>query len=233
MDNIISKISEKINKGEEVSPFLFTGKNLEIVNQKVNDFAISLLKKFEIPNAYLYILKDNQENIKVKEVKDFISYSNSKPPYKFQIFLIENISRLTIWASNSMLKFFEEPWTKNIIFTTNYWENNVLDTILSRVQIINLNINLEKRENQFFQSLIKSYLNNESNELISYFIKNKLEKEELKKENLDFLDNLIIYAKNNLTLIKYLEELNDDINWIKQNNLNAKYIVDKWILKIK
>lgn len=233
MDNVISKISEKINKGEEVSPFLFIGKNLEIVNQKVNDFAISLLKKFEIPNAYLYILKDNQENIKVKEVKDFISYSNSKPPYKFQIFLIENISRLTIWASNSMLKFFEEPWTKNIIFTTNYWENNVLDTILSRVQIINLNINLEKRENLFFQSLIKSYLNNESNELISYFIKSKLEKEELKKENIEFLDNLIIYAKNNLTLIKYLEELNDDINWIKQNNLNAKYIVDKWILKIK
>ena len=60
-----------------------------------------------------------------------------------------------------------------------------------------------------------------------------MEKEDLKKENLEFLENLIIYAKNNLTLIKYLEELNDDINWIKQNNLNAKYIVDKWILKIK
>lgn len=233
MNNIISKISEKINKGEWVSPFLFTGKNIELVNIKTYEIALELLKKFEIPNAYLYTFKDNFEKIKIKEIKNFIEFSNSKPPYKFQIFFIENISRLTIWASNSLLKFFEEPWKENIIFTTNAWENNILDTILSRVQIIDLNINWIKKENQFFLSLINSYLNNESNELISYFLKSKLEKEDLKKENLEFLENLIIYAKNNLKLIKYLEELNEDINWIKQNNLNAKYIVDKWILKIK
>ncbi len=141
MDNIISKISEKINKGEWVSPFLFTGKNIELVNIKTYEIALELLKKYEIPNAYLYIFKDNFEKIKIKEIKNFIEFSNSKPPYKFQIFFIENISRLTIWASNSLLKFFEEPWKENIIFTTNAWENNILETILSRVQIINLNIN--------------------------------------------------------------------------------------------
>jgi len=77
--------------------------------------------------------------------------------------------------------------------------------------------------------LIKSYLKEESNELIAYFFKSKLEKQEY----IDFLENLIIYSKNNLTFINYLEEINEDINSIKQNNLNAKYIVDKWILKIK
>jgi DNA polymerase III delta prime subunit len=109
MDNIISKIKEKLNKGEEVSPFLFTGKNLEIVNEKVITLAKKLLKEFDIPNVYLYIFNDNSETIKVKEIKEFISYSNSKPPYKFQIFFIENISRLNIASSNSLLKFFEEP----------------------------------------------------------------------------------------------------------------------------
>lgn len=229
MDNIISKISEQIKKGGEVSPFLFIGKNLDLLNGKVEEIAISLLKEYEIPNVYLYILKDDQEKIKIKEIKKFVEYSNTKSPFKFQIFFIENISRLTPTSSNSLLKFFEEPWIWNIIFTTNSWENNILETIISRVQIIDLNISQIKKENSFYLSLLKSYLNEESNELIAYFFKNKLEKQEY----IDFLESLIIYSKNNLSFINYLEEINEDINSIKQNNLNAKYIVDKWILKIK
>jgi hypothetical protein len=37
-----------------------------------------------------------------------------------------------------MLKFFEEPDITNIIFLTNASESGILDTILSRVQIIEL-----------------------------------------------------------------------------------------------
>jgi exoribonuclease R len=88
--------------------------------------------------------------------------------------------------------------------------------------------NLNK-ENSFFQSLIKSYLGNESDELISYFFKNKLEKEEY----LNFLENLIIYGKKNFSFVEFLEELDEDINLIKQNNLNARFITDKWIIKLK
>ncbi|MDD3144899.1 MAG: hypothetical protein PHV23_02190 [Candidatus Gracilibacteria bacterium] len=229
MDNTVSKISEKIKKGGEVSPFLFIGKNLDLLNEKVENIAISLLNEFEIPNVYLYILKDDGEKIKIKEIKSFVEYSNSKSPFKFQIFFIENISRLTPTSSNSLLKFFEEPGVGNIIFTTNSGENNILETIISRVQIIDLNISQIKKENAFYLSLIKNYLKEESNEIIAYFFKSKLEKQEY----IDFLENLIIYSKNNLTFINYLEEINEDINSIKQNNLNAKYIVDKWILKIK
>jgi len=59
MDNIVSKISEKIKKGGEVSPFLFIRKNLDLLNEKIENIEISLLKEFEIPNVYLYILKDD------------------------------------------------------------------------------------------------------------------------------------------------------------------------------
>ncbi|MDR3150388.1 MAG: hypothetical protein LBU14_01910 [Candidatus Peribacteria bacterium] len=109
MNNIISNIVNKVNIGEEISPFLFIGKNLEIINSKVEDMAKLLLKEYDIPNAYLYTLEDDGENLKVKDVKDFVEFSNSKSPYKFQIFFIENISRLTLASSNSLLKFFEEP----------------------------------------------------------------------------------------------------------------------------
>ena len=38
-DNTISKISEKIKKGGEVSPFLFMGKNIDLLNEKVENIA--------------------------------------------------------------------------------------------------------------------------------------------------------------------------------------------------
>ena len=229
MKALISKINEKIKLGEEISPFLFLWKNLEITNSIVEETARLLLKENWIPNIYLHILRDDLESIKIKDIKDFISHWNSTVPYNFQIFFIENISRLTLAASNSLLKFFEEPWKQNIVFLSNTSESNILDTILSRVQIVELWWNSISRLSEYYQWMIKWYLSWESDELVSYFYRNKLEK----NEYLDFLENLLIYARNNMSFIEFLEEIDEDINLIKQNNLNARYITDKWLLKIK
>ncbi|MDR1987205.1 MAG: hypothetical protein LBQ24_00030 [Candidatus Peribacteria bacterium] len=58
MSNIFVQITKKIESGEEISPLLFVGKNLEIVNSEVENLAKSLLKKFDIPTAYFYVLMD-------------------------------------------------------------------------------------------------------------------------------------------------------------------------------
>jgi len=71
-------------------------------------------------------------------------------------------------------------------------------------------------------------LKNKDSELLSYFFKTKLEK----GDYLDFLENLIIYSKKNLVFTDYLDEILEDITVVKTNNVNAKFIVDKWILKI-
>jgi hypothetical protein len=71
-------------------------------------------------------------------------------------------------------------------------------------------------------------LKNKDSELLSYFFKTKLEK----GDYLDFLENLIIYSKKNLVFNDYLDEILEDITVVKTNNVNAKFIVDKWILKI-
>jgi hypothetical protein len=49
---------------------------------------------------------------------------------------------------------------------------------------------------------------------------------------LAFLENLVKYARQNFCFIEFLNELENDINWIKQNNLNARFIVDKWLIKL-
>lgn len=226
--NIKENIINQINKGDKKSPFLFLSNNSELLNSDIRNLWLDLLKHFEIPSSYMYKLEDNWKNIKIKEVKEFIEFSNSKSPYKFQIFLIENISRFTISAWNSLLKFFEEPDVTNLILLTNSSESWILDTILSRVQTINLWWNKSISKDEFLTSMINSYICDKNPEILSYYFRNKLEKQDY----LNFLENLILYSKENLAFIDYLSEIDEDINAIKQNNVNAKYVIDKWLLKI-
>lgn len=227
--NIVFDIIKKIEKGEEISPFLFLWNNKELLNTEVKSIGLDLLKELDIPSNYLYFLEDDWTNIKTAEIKLFLTPSNLTPPYKIQIFLIENISRMTLGAANSCLKAFEEPWKRNIIFLTNTSESMVLDTILSRVQIQKIWWSPLSKNSEFYLSMISSYITSDSPEIISYFFRNKLEKEDY----LSFLENLIIYSKNNMVFIEFLDEISDDINMIWSNNVNAKWIVDKWLIKIK
>ncbi len=226
--NITENIIAQINKGNKKSPFLFLGKNSEILNSEIRNLWLDLLKKYEIPSSYLYVFEDNWEKIKIWDMRTFTEFSNSKPPYKFQIFFIENISRFTIWAANSLLKFFEEPDETNVIFLTNPSESWILDTILSRVQTISVWWSSTVEKDNFIFSMLESYIKEKNTEILSYYFRNKLEKEEY----INFLENLIIYAKENLVFIDFLSEIDEDINAIKQNNVNAKYVVDKWLLRI-
>ncbi|MDF1682504.1 MAG: hypothetical protein P1U46_01810 [Patescibacteria group bacterium] len=65
--------------------------------------------------------------------------------------------------------------------------------------------------------------------MIAYTFKSKLEK----TDYIELLENIVIYLKENFSMINYIEEIFEEINLIKQNNLNAKYIFEKWIIKIK
>ncbi len=228
MEKLVNNIIKKIKKGEEISPFLFIDKNLEIANQNIKNIALEILEKLKIPKVFLYVFEDEGKSIKVKEMRDFSEKANIKTPYPIQIFFIENISKLTTGAGNSLLKFLEEPWKQNLIFLSNSGENDILETILSRVQIVYLGKSKKRKENLFFQDLIKNYINSNDTELISYFFKNKLEK----SEYIDFLENLIIFIKKNLIFTQYLDEILEDINLIEKNNLNPRYTTDKWILRI-
>ncbi len=231
LNNLKNKILQKNTQGEEISPFLFVSKNIELLNNSIFNFSLEIIKQLDIPKTNIFILKDDWESIKINWIKDFLSKMNSRSWYSIQIFIIENISRLTLQAANSVLKQFEEPWIWNLVFLTNKSESQVLDTILSRVQVINLWLNEVVFQNDFYLDLLRWYTSWKDNSIISYFFKNKLEKQEY----INFLEAIIDLQKKWFINIlnNMLDDLLDDINMIANNNVNARWIIDKWILLIK
>ncbi len=229
MKNLTNTIIEKIEKEEEISPFLFLAKNTQLAQNQIMQLAYEILGHFWVPKTFLYTFEASGKNIKVEEIKRFIEKIHIKSSYKIQIFFIENIQNFTVNASNSLLKILEEPGVWNLVFLSSTGENTVLETILSRVQNVYLDQQQTQKESAFFQDLLASYLSWTSQELISYFFANKLEKDEY----IQFLENIILYGKKHFMFIEFLEEILWDISAIEKNNVNPRYIVDKWIVKLK
>jgi hypothetical protein len=80
VDNkILQSIITKIGKAEGISPCLFLGKNMELVNSQITSLAQELLQFYDIPLTYIYRLDDSSEKIKIAEIKSFVQPGNSLP----------------------------------------------------------------------------------------------------------------------------------------------------------
>lgn len=227
--NKFNVLQQQIEKGGEISPFLFLSPNLEILHSELMSFVVWLLSEYNIDLQSLFHISDSTEAIKIEEIKKIITNGEIKPRFQFQVFLIENISRMTVQAQNSCLKFFEEPWEGNIILLTNSSQSGILETILSRVQTISLNKGILSSGSEFYYDMIQSYSQMQSDELVRYMFSAKLEK----LEYVEFLKSLIEYISRNKVHIDLLDELHEDMNGILKNNLQGKYIADKYIMKLK
>jgi hypothetical protein len=151
-----------------------------------------------------------------------------RPRFAFQIFYIEWLSRMTPQAQNACLKFFEEPKEGNIIICTDISTSWILDTILSRVQYNIFHYPQIEEKNIFFSSLIRSSFAWDSSQLIEYFFSKKLEKQQY----IDFLKVFLYFLIEKNMFWEYLDELQEDISGVIKNNLQGKYVVDKWILRL-
>ena len=191
--------------------------NDEIINEQniknvknANDFDITL-----IDTDKNNITKENIINIEKK-------YSTKSLMNKKRIYIINEAYKLNRSSSNT-LKFLEEPEENIISFLVVKNKNMLLDTIVSRCIIININL-LEK--------------NTETNtSFIDYFKKNKnnfyfnIEKEYPSRENLfsNIEETFKTYDnKTNLNMeeIKFIEIL-FDIYLLLKTNVNYKTIIDK------
>jgi DNA polymerase III, delta subunit len=227
-NSIFETLVEKIKTGEELSPFLFVWENSLSLNSNIFQITQDLLEHFSLDTQSLFMLPDTGESIKIAEIQQFFSKSYQKPRLAFQIFLIQNFGRITREAANSCLKVLEEPGKWNIIFLTNTTENSLLETILSRVQIIKLSQKYISSGEGFYDSMLDSYILKRDTALISYFFSEKLER----SDYADFLEALILYGRKNNLYWDFLEGIENDISWLRYGSLSGKYVLDRYILAL-
>lgn len=224
LNNTKENIKKQTQKGAEITPFLFLWWDFS----QVETLARELLKDAGIDIQSLFLLPDDGQSLKLAPVKEFFAQSFQKPRFAFQIFIIENFSRITHEAANSCLKILEEPGVGNIIFLTNPSESWVIDTILSRVQTIRLDSHKQADFSPEYYDFIENYLKHKDMKLISYFFKEKLER----KEYGLFLQTLVYYAEKNNQYWDFLSEIETDINGLMQGSFSGKYVVDKYLLRL-
>lgn len=228
-NKLFEQIIEKVAKKEEISPSLFVWSNISNVNILVNELSQKLSLELWLNKNFVFTFKDSNEKIKVKDIKEFLEKVYVTPTYWSQIFIIENISRMTEESANSCLKIFEEPPIWNIILLSSPSESWILETIISRCTIINIDEITQYTKNKFYYEMIDDYIRWIDHDLASYVFKEKLEKQDY----VNILNALIQYFKENLVFLDLIEEIVEDINWIQKNNILPKYVVDKYIIKIK
>ncbi len=226
MNSNFDNIRQQINTWGEISPFLFIAHNSELMSHEILAFIKELIVENNMDEQSLFHIPDTWESLKIEEMKRLMSAWDVRPRFAFQIFFIENISRMTLQTQNACLKFFEEPWIWNIIFLSNASESWIIETILSRVQKKELRYAASIEENPFYRSLFTSHIQGNSLECITYFFSAKLEKIEYASALKTLLLLLIELWEDN-SIISRLEH---DINGVLYNNLQGKYIIDKYIV---
>lgn len=225
---IIQKIQDAIEKGEQISPFLFLGMNLNAINQELQWLISGLKELYNFPDSYVHRLENDEQSIKIAHTRELFQKVHMSLDYKIQIFVVENISRLWTGASNSLLKVLEEPWAGNVIFLTNNSQSAILDTLLSRVQIMQIEAIKKEQFTEYVEWLILNYVNGANTEILWYYFSKQFEKEDV----VLFLYALIELNKKTWRFSSFLGDINRDLNGIQNNNFNAKFIIDSYLIKL-
>lgn len=137
-----------------------------------------------------FMFYDGADLVTVDEIRELIHFLELKPyQAKRKVAVIAHCERLTEQAANSLLKTLEEPAANTIIIQTTERVANLLDTIVSRSQVVN-----------FFQ-------------VSSVEVENLLEQNRLEEDEKDFVVRVsagrpglaLELAKNPERLHKYKE----------------------------
>jgi len=220
-DQIFQKIASQIEQNTSFPPLLFVWTN-ENLGQYVHELAQKLCNHFGVSSHQIHTFSQG-ETIKIGELREFFQSSFLRPGEKFSIFILENIDTATLQAFNSSLKVFEEPGEGNIIFLTAGQVGNIPETILSRVQIIEVKSDTISEKNSFFEDMIQKYMTQKDTEIFSYFFASKtIEKEEY----VLFLDTLFMFWQENAFSPSLLEQIFQAKGNIVHGNASARYEVD-------
>ncbi|MBR1385759.1 MAG: hypothetical protein IJ568_02890 [Bacilli bacterium] len=254
-DDFIQQISKYIKKDKINHAYLletnYTNK-IELA-RALSNHILSLKDRIDISNLEknydFTIISSDSNTIKTEEIEKLKEmYKTKSINGNVRIYVIDGAEKLNEFAANKLLKFLEEPEEKIIAILLTDNKNSVLNTIVSRCQILRYIV----KENRFkdydidyINSLFEFIFNIEENNEKAIAYQNRIDIKKLsdRKYLQEFLENLIYIYGDILTYkIKKESELskdyekkikiiNDNNDFIKiQNKINS---INEAILRLK
>ena len=208
----------------------------------------------------LYIVNPKTIGINTEEINKLMLYMNQKSlrDNGRRVYIIYGFERLTRDVSNKILKFLEEP-PENvyaILITENF--ERILTTIISRCQIVNLNID-KQEENIDKMHLLMDFLN----DLIKYnkkmiafeynYFKDDMQNRVMFYEDFQLLETIISetlnykcdYSRNvkniyicesllvfDKSIIINVLNITNKLKCLIKSNINLNLLLDRYIIEI-
>lgn len=193
-----------------------------------------ICKQIEHGNYVDFYIINVDSSIKKEDILYLKQEMSTKARFSRKVYWIKNIDSITPQAANSILKFLEEPEENitAILTTTNL--KAVLDTIISRCQIINIgsdkkDLNINSEEIQMYIEFFQLYEKNRDLAILEFinFMENRKKVE-------DFIDYMIKKIadsnqnENKVELLSILLEGKKDLSM----NVNYNLVVESILFKI-
>ncbi len=216
-----------------IKMILFNKKHGEL--EQINENITNYIDNNMYPD--IKIIEPDGNNIRKRQLIELQKeYSNKSLLDNKRIYLIKNSEKMNQASGNTILKFLEEP-EENIIallLTDNRY--NVLETILSRCQILSLKeTNLLDDEEEKFIEFLKHVVNpKEFFKRYNYFINNYIVDKNVAKEKLMQVESTIIQFLNNQYFGEnYDNQISDILREIEEKKLiNYLSIIEEELLKL-
>ncbi|MBQ8535772.1 MAG: hypothetical protein IJ463_08825 [Bacilli bacterium] len=197
---------------------------------------ISLIDSNNYPD--LYVIKPDGSSIKKGQLIDLQKeYSNKSLLDNKRIYIIEECEKMNQSSANTILKFLEEPEDDVVAILIADNRYHVIDTIISRCQIISLKENFNVSEYSddfidFFESVLKP---NEFYIKYNSFIKNIIPEKTITIDYLNKINNIIVSYLNykNGVCDSFSEDLNILLDKYDDNYLiNIISVIEDEIQKL-
>lgn len=210
-------------KKREIALFIAKALNCQEALIKEDCLCENCLKidSFNHPDV-VWVRPASSQKLKIDNVRTVIRQLYLKPyEGKYKVFIVEEADTLTEEAQNAFLKTLEEPPKNSVIILLASQKESLLETIISRCQIIKFLLSSQKGETDL---KIKNYLLNKDRiKLLAEFTQG-MERQELDR----FLNSLLIWFRDALIYINGKQDLcfnKDDLATV--GKLASKYSPQK------
>ncbi len=238
MNNDLSKFNEYISKYVKKDKInhaylIETNSNnkielaKELVRKILSIDDTQTIEELEL-NSDLIIIQNDTNLIKTEEIESLKDKLKTKSIYgSKRIYIIDGAEKLNASSANKLLKFIEEPEEGIIAILTTENKNNVINTIVSRCQILRY-VNNEDKFNvvdrEYIESMFEFINNIEDNKESAIAFQNKIDYKKLsdRKYMQDFLNNLL-YIYDDVIQFK----INKKVNYFVSDINKIEYISNK------